>query len=89
MPPADAGMMADRLGVDIGQGFFEKLRTYEDAALRILDKKKSKTGNIGCAERRSARYAHEFGEFLGWACENCPSHLAEDEGGDEKDDTDE
>ncbi|MDA8240994.1 MAG: hypothetical protein M0Z67_11575 [Nitrospiraceae bacterium] len=54
-----------------------------------MDKKKSKTGNIGCAERRSARYAHEFGEFLGWACENCPSHLAEDEGGDEKDDTDE
>ena len=73
--------MGGVIGLDIGvlrgiaidieiprtEELYEKLKIFEDEALKIFNKKDSKI----CAYENKERCKIEFGEFLDWACAQC------------------
>ena len=57
--------MAPAYGLKVNQILFDKLRIFEAACLGIWNPQ-------GCTKQKKEHCALQHGEFLDWACGNCP-----------------
>lgn len=60
---------AAALGIETGQIFFEKIRVYENEALKII--RGGAKAKQHCDEKQKEKCRIEFGEFFEWACLKC------------------
>ncbi len=60
--------MAGAFGIEQDQIFFEKLRAFELACLRIW------AGEQSCSAQKKANCRFKFGKYLDWACGKCPDN---------------
>ena len=59
--------LAKDIGIPRPAKFYEKLKIFEDEALKIFNKKDSKL----CTHEKKEKCKIEFGDFLDWACSQC------------------
>ncbi|TAN40797.1 MAG: hypothetical protein EPN22_17010 [Nitrospirae bacterium] len=78
--------MADCLGIEKNQSFFEKIRIWEREVLKIWEEQRKTGDNERCNEKKKSQCKLEFGEFFEWACSKCKKKLTK-ESGDDADDT--